>query len=42
MKGIPYNTFYKKFKKTLVILERICIERGLTYDESLWLQSHRP
>lgn len=42
MKGIPYNTFYKKFKKTLVTLEHLCIELGLTYDENLWLQSHQP
>ena len=41
IKGIPYNTFYKKFKKTLLVLERLCIKKGLTSDESAWLQSHQ-
>lgn len=40
MQGIPYNAFYKRFKKTLLLLERLCREQGLTVEEYSWLKSH--
>lgn len=39
MQGIPYNTFYKQFKKMLVLLERLCRERGITRDDYFGLHS---
>lgn len=40
MKGIPYNTLYKKFKKALLLLVDLCNKQGLTVEDYVWLQSH--
>ena len=39
MQGIPYNTFYKKFKKALILVEHLCMERGITRDDYWELHS---
>lgn len=41
MQGISYNAFYKKFKKTLLLLEQLCKKQGFTDDEYYWLKSRK-